>query len=236
MGRQLPTRAAHAAASGQSTRSSGSCAATPASASPRWASRAGLRSPAGPHRRGWSPRPCRRARRSAASCSASTTRLARSSRLSMPQPGDGSPARQRAYSAGCLASMSVSSAPCHSPKWRSRRRGSGRDRQAGQRRERRRRVVRTGQVAADQDIGMDGGQQGGGRGGLVTAARVQGRVGLALNAAARVVVGVAVPPDEQSGHSAGLASSPVAAAGAAGTRSRSTNGMVGQSFHNRSSE
>ena len=61
---------------------------------------------------------------------------------------------------------------------------------------------------------------------LLFAESVERHVGLPLDAVARVPVGVAVPPDDQPAHA-----TPDPSGDEDETMSRSTNGIIGQSFH-----
>ena len=168
---------------------------------------------------------------SAASCSAAPTRLPRSSRVSDAAPGSGSPARQRAYSSGkrSATSVEVQALPlAEVPLAQPRRRCVPAARSA--RRARRRCRAARLRSLATMASGRSAASSGAAARGLVAAELVERYVGLPLDAAGGVPVGVAVPPDDQPGHSA--AADPLASAS---TRSRSTNGMVGQSFQSRSS-
>src|SRR5439155_26045584 len=105
------------------------------------------------------------------------------------------------------------------------------------------------QVAGDDRVRPLAGQDGRDGGCLGAADVVQRGVGLALYARIRVPFGAAVPPHQEPGHAPssdgpaddwtadGWTADGWTADGwpADGTRSRSTNGIVGQSFHSRSS-
>jgi len=95
----------------------------------------------------------------------------------------------------------------------------------------------TDQVRRHQSRRLHRGDGGSNHSGLLAARVVEWFVPLALEAADEVVGGLTVPQHEQT--LARLAHAPGAAAPArssANSRSRSTNGTVGQSFHSRSRE
>ncbi|MCU1692838.1 MAG: hypothetical protein JWM64_1929 [Frankiales bacterium] len=101
-------------------------------------------------------------------------------------------------------------------------------------------VAGPGEVAADHDGRREGHEQPTGRSGLGPAELVQVDVELTLDAAGGVVTGAPVPQQDdpaRSIHRTGrerTGQGAVAVRLAARSASRSTNGMVGQSFQSRS--